>query len=83
MAQTEPAGRCDFLDVLEEAARFKKPVMVELRDGLRFRANVQDVVTDGGEDYAVFDGRGRVPVSDIARCGSTLDHDPHSYDEKL
>jgi transcriptional antiterminator Rof (Rho-off) len=83
MEQVEPTGRCDFLDVLEEAAHFKKPVQVELRDGQRFRANVQDVVTAGGEDYVVFDGRGRVSVADIARCQSTLDHDPHSYDEKL
>jgi transcriptional antiterminator Rof (Rho-off) len=83
MEQQEPTGRCDFLDVLEEAAHFKRPVQIELRDGQRFTASVQDVVTADGEDYVVFAGRDRVAVSQIVRAVSTLDHDPHSYDEKL
>lgn len=83
MEQTEPTGRCDFLDVLEEAAHFKRPVQVELRNGERFQAAVLDVVTESGEDYAVFADRERVPVTQIASCRSTMDHDPHSYDEKL
>ena len=84
METREPSGRCDFLDVLEEAVRFRRPVQVQLRDGRRFLAGVRDVVTESGEDYVVFADRDeRVPVTQILRCQSTLDHDPHSYDEKL
>lgn len=75
--------RCDFLDVLEEAAHFKRPVWVELRDGQIFEARVRDVVTESGEDYVVFAERERIPVSQIAHCQSTLEHVPSSYDEKL
>lgn len=83
MEQCEPTGRCDFLDVLEEAAHFGRPVRVELRDGRKFEASVRDVVTESGEDYVLFEGRDRVSVTDIVRCRSTFEHDRHSYDEKL
>ncbi|PCC73089.1 Rho-binding antiterminator [Nannocystis exedens] len=83
MEQTEPTGRCDFLDVLEESAHFKRPVQVELRSGESFQAQVLDVVTESGEDFVLFPDRERIPVTQIVRCRSTFDHDPHSYDEKL
>ena len=83
MRKEEATVRCDFLDVLEEAAHFGRPVWVELRDGERFEAEIRDVVTESGEDYVVFAGHDRVPVTAIARCRSTFNHDPHSYDEKL
>lgn len=83
MEQTEPTGRCDFLDVLEESAHFKRPVQVELRNGERFEAQVLDVVTESGEDYVLFPDRERLPVTQIVRCRSTLNHDPHNYDAKL
>jgi Rho-binding antiterminator len=60
--------RCDFLDVLEEAAVLRRPVVVELREGTVFEDRVRDVVTEQGEDFAVFVDHARVPVSDIADC---------------
>jgi transcriptional antiterminator Rof (Rho-off) len=60
--------RCDFLDVLEEAAVLHRPVLVELREGTVFEDRVRDVVTELGEDFAIFVDHARVPVSDIAHC---------------
>ena len=61
----DDAGRCDFLDVLEERAKAKGRARVVLDDGSVFVETVRDVVTESGADYAVFDGRGRVPVKRI------------------
>lgn len=83
MREYRPSGRCDIIDVLEEAAHFKRPVRFQLRSGEWYQAGVRDVVTESGEDYVIFDDGDRVPVTQIARCQSTMDHDPHSYDEKL
>jgi len=81
---TTNSGRCDFLDVLEEAVKFKKPVTVELQGGESFTDSVQDVVTESGEDFAEFEQRGRVPVSQISRCEpSPRIHNTPSYDDKL
>lgn len=81
---TNASNRCEFLDVLEEAAKIKTPVTVELRGGDSFTDSVQDVVTESGEDYAQFERRGRVPVSQISRCEpSPRIHDAPSYDDKL
>lgn len=81
MQDQDAIDRCDFLDVLEEAAHFHRPVQIELRDGQRFTAEVRDVVTDAGEDFVVLADRGRVPVSRIVRCASTLSHET-GYDAK-
>ncbi len=79
-----PTVRCDFLDVLEESVTIHKPVQVELKDGERFVDQVNNVVTEAGEDFVQFAVHGRVPVSRIARCEPSPDaHEPHSYDEKL
>lgn len=81
---TTNSGRCEFLDVLEEAVKLKQPVTVELQGGESFSDGVQDVVTESGEDYAQFERRGRVPVSQISRCEpSPRTHDAPSYDDKL
>ncbi len=74
--------RCDFLDVLEEAATIHKPVKVELRDGQRFVDHVKTVVTEAGEDFAVFQDHDRVPVTQIAGC-EPQSHAPPSYLGKL
>lgn len=80
---TKPAkDRCDFLDVLEEAVVFKKPVKVELRDGQRFVDRVKNVVTAAGEDFAEFEDHARIPVTQIADCEPTS-HAPPSYMRKL
>ena len=64
-------GRCDFLDVLEEAVLTKQPVIVKMRNGDVFTDTVRDVVTKDGEDWAVFEEHDRVAVSDIHGCSKT------------
>ena len=58
-------GRCDFIDVLEEAVLRRRPVAVQLREGDTFIDRLVDVVTEGGDDFAVFAFQGRVAVSEI------------------
>ena len=57
---------CDFLDVLEESAVLKSPVIVELRHGERFTDHVRDVITEEGQDFAVFANHDRIPLHAIA-----------------
>ncbi|MDY7225615.1 hypothetical protein [Hyalangium rubrum] len=64
MCQDE-LGRCDFLDVLEEAVLRHRPVAVELRSGETFIDRVVDVVTEQGDDFAVFRSHDRVPVGEV------------------
>jgi Rho-binding antiterminator len=58
-------GRCSFIDVLEEAVLRARPVGVRLRDGSTFIDQVVDVVTEAGDDHAVFKHHPRVPVGRI------------------
>lgn len=64
----EVVGRCDFLDLLEEAAIRKKPVKIGLRSGEAFEDVVTDVVTENHKDYAVLQSRGRIAVEELASC---------------
>jgi hypothetical protein len=61
----DKVGRCDFIDVLEEAVLRKRSVAVELRDGATFIDEVVDVVTESGDDFAVFRNHERVSVGVI------------------
>jgi Rho-binding antiterminator len=61
----DDVGRCDFIDVLEEAVLRHQPVEVHLRGGEAFTDEVVDVVTERGDDFAVFKSHERVPVGDI------------------
>lgn len=61
-------GRCDFLDVLEEAAVRHTPVGVTLRSGETFLDRVRDVSTEDGVDWAVFEVHPRVAVAQIKAC---------------
>jgi hypothetical protein len=71
---------CDHLDMLEESAVTRRRVAVMLRGGTRFVDYVRDVVTDGGQNLAVFHDHGRVALDDILECRhvepleSTYDH---------
>ncbi|HZI16109.1 MAG TPA: hypothetical protein VE153_37435 [Myxococcus sp.] len=65
-------GRCDFIDVLEEAVLWRRPVAVQLRAGETFIDRVVDVVTEQGDDFAVFGSHARVPVGDI----QAVTHEP-------
>ena len=61
----DDVGRCDFIDVLEEAVLRRRAVAVRLRTGEAFIDEVADVVTEQGDDFAVFRSHARVPVGDI------------------
>lgn len=61
----DEVGRCDFLDVLEEAVLKHRPVAVQLREGEAFIDLVVDVVTEQGDDFAVFKSHERVSVGQI------------------
>jgi hypothetical protein len=74
--------RCDFIDMLEESAKLHRPIAVTLRGGMRFSEAVRDVVTEGGDEYAVFHDHGRIPVSQILDCVWTSPRE-ESYDAKL
>ena len=64
-AWQDALGRCDFLDVLEEAAVVKRPVQVKLRSGASFIDVVKDVETKNGEEFVTFDSSGTVKLSEI------------------
>jgi hypothetical protein len=70
-------GRCDFIDVLEDAVLRRQPFIVQLRAGQGFTDQVMDVVTEGGDDFAVFRAHPRVAVGDIA----TLEPEPRAEEE--
>lgn len=73
---------CDFLDVLEEAAVLKSAVSINLRHGGHFEDRVRDVVTEEGQDFAVFAAHGRVRLHDIASATRARPVEP-SYSGKL
>lgn len=66
-------GRCDILDVLEEAAIFRKSVAVDLHERTGFTARVRDVYTEDGEDYVIFEDHARMSVADISGCRTSDD----------
>ena len=74
--------RCDFIDMLEESARMRRPVAVTLRGDKRFEDTVRDVVTEAGQDFVQFDLHGQLPVREILDCTWTAPRS-ESYDAKL
>ena len=76
----DTVGRCSFIDVLEEAVLVHRPVAVAMRNGVCFIDVVVDVVTENGEDYAVFHSHERVAVTDIAAATRA---DPHRMARRL
>jgi transcriptional antiterminator Rof (Rho-off) len=79
---THQMDSCDFLDVLEEAAVLKSAVSVVLKHGGHFEDHVRDVVTEEGQDFAIFASHGRVPVRDISLASRARTVDS-SYAGKL
>jgi transcriptional antiterminator Rof (Rho-off) len=67
--------RCDFLDVLEESVVFHAAVAVELHDGTRFEDRTREVVTQDGEEVAIFDLHGEIPVSSIKSARRAQPHE--------
>ena len=74
--------RCDFIDVLEESVTTGKNVAVSLRGGQHFIDRVRDVVTQDGEDWAIFRDHAWVSVSDIEECIRAQPRDA-TYDLKV
>jgi Rho-binding antiterminator len=70
--------RCDFIDILEESAVTGLEVSVQLRGGQHFVDRVRDVVTENGEDWAVFREHARIALHDITDCARAqpLAHGP-------
>ena len=62
----DKVGRCAFIDVLEEAVLRRGKVAVQLSDGAAFIDEVVDVVTESGDDFAVFKAHPRVSVGEIS-----------------
>lgn len=59
--------RCDALDLLEAAVVTRKVATVVADDGEQFTGRVTDVVTEGGDDHAVFEDGRRIGVRRIVR----------------
>jgi transcriptional antiterminator Rof (Rho-off) len=67
-SEQQVIGQCAAIDVFEEAVTRRSAVKVRLHGGVEFTAHVEDVVTEGGVNYVVFRGRGRVAVGEIAQA---------------
>jgi hypothetical protein len=74
--------RCAILDVLEEAVVTRRAVAVELRGDRKFVDGVRDVVTESGEEWALFKDHDRVAVSDIEAVARAEPVEA-SYDAKI
>ena len=68
--------RCDMLDVLEESARMRRAVVVEIKGGHRFVDEVREMVSDDSGEWAVFRGHDRIPLADISFCGRAAPQEP-------
>jgi hypothetical protein len=68
MTMGHVVDRSDFLDVLEESATLRRPVEVQLKDGHRFEDIARQVVTQDGEDFAVFEAHESLPIRSISDC---------------
>jgi hypothetical protein len=62
----DDVGRCDFIDVLEEAVTRGRAVAVQLRAGETFIDQLLDVLTENGDEFAVFRQHDRVSVGEIS-----------------
>jgi Rho-binding antiterminator len=74
--------RCDFIDMLEESVTTGGKVAVSLHDGQHFVDQVNDVVTQEGQDWAVFAEHDWVKLNDIDDCARAEPREP-TYDYKL
>jgi hypothetical protein len=68
--------RCDILDLLEESVVSGRAVAVELRSNKKFVDQVRDVVTQDGDEWAVFRYHEPISVSDIHCCARAEPWEP-------
>jgi hypothetical protein len=55
----------DVIDMLEESAMLRRPVVVRLRDGRIFEDRVQDIIKWDGADHIVFHDHELTPLHAI------------------
>jgi hypothetical protein len=67
--------RHDVINLLEDAAVARRPLVIELRDGRHFCDGVCDVRRVYGEDFVVFHAHNRMLVRDILRAEATSSHE--------
>ena len=65
MLRQDQVGRCDFLDLLEDAAVTKKRVEIELRSGEVFTDEIRDVATREGQEFVSFLEHDELPLKEI------------------
>ena len=58
---------CDVIDMLEESAMMRRPLVVQLSDGRIFEDRVQEIVKWDGEDHVVFKDHELTPLSAISK----------------
>ena len=56
----------DVIDMLEESALLKRPMVVELRDGRIFEDRVKEIVKWEGQDHVVFHDHELTPLHHIS-----------------
>ncbi|HEX5058217.1 MAG TPA: hypothetical protein VFV99_02600 [Kofleriaceae bacterium] len=56
----------DVIDMLEESAMMRRPMMVILTDGRTFEDRVQEIIKWDGEDHVVFKDHELTPISNIS-----------------
>jgi len=56
----------DVIDMLEESAMMRRPMMVILTDGRTFEDRVQEIIKWDGEDHVVFKDHELTPISSIS-----------------
>ena len=56
----------DVIDMLEESAMMRRPVVVQLSDGRIFEDRVKEIIKWDGEDQIVFKDHELTPLSNIS-----------------
>jgi hypothetical protein len=56
----------DVIDMLEESAMMRRPVVIRLSDGRIFEDRVREIVKWEGEDHVVFKDHELTPLSNIS-----------------
>jgi hypothetical protein len=56
----------DVIDMLEESAMMRRPVVIQLRDGRIFEDRVQEIIKWQGSDHIVFKDHELTPLHSIS-----------------
>ena len=56
----------DVIDMLEESAMMKRPIVVHLSDGRIFEDRVQEIIKWQGQDHVVFHDHELTPLNAIS-----------------